>query len=357
VLDLLLRGVSARILRDISLTFPASTHTAIAGPPACGASTLLQVIAGSLRPASGEIVIGAHVVNRLASSKRPLLHVTGTLDVPGRWSVGHALIAAVRRRSLDREDRHHEYELALDRWRLSGLTERRIDTLSSSERTRVHLARIELLRPAILLADRMLEQASASERIALADDIHRLLRVLGTTVITAPSTTDELALADRIVVLDEGRVVQQGSIDAVFASPVNEAAAIATGDVNVIPVMIRGHVVDSVIGEWEIADPPFSGSGVALIRPDAFSIATAGEESDLIYGVEEASFRAGAWQTRGVLSGGVMLRVTFPRNVDLHKGKLLPLRYDARSFRLIKKEVAQWGGIPTDVVPPLRESR
>lgn len=356
VLDVLLRGVSARILRDVTLTFPASTHTAIAGPPACGASTLLQVVAGTLR-SEGEVVIGARVVNRLAPSRRPLLHVTSAPDVPGRWSVGHALIAAVRRRSLDREDRHHEYELTTERWRLSGLTERRIDSLSSSERTRVHLARIELLRPAILVADRMLEAANASERIALADEIYRLLRVLGTTVITAPSTTDELALADRVVVLDEGRVVQQGSADAVFQSPTSEAAAIATGDVNVIPVMIRGSLVESVIGEWQIADPPFSGSGVALIRPDAFTIARAGEESDLIFGVEEASFRGSAWHTRGVLSGGVMLRVTFPRTVELHKGKLLPLRYDPRSFRLIRKDVPQPGGIPTDVVPLMRDSR
>jgi len=52
-----------------------------------------------------------------------------------------------------------------------------------------------------------------------------------------------------------------------------------------------------------------------------------------------------------------MLRVTFPRSTPLHKGKLLPLRYDPREFRLIRKEVAQPGGIPTDVVPSMRDSR
>src|SRR3954467_654089 len=104
VLDVFLRGVSARIVRDVTLTFPSSTHTAIIGPPACGASTLLQVIAGSLRPAAGDGVIGSPVVNRLATSKRPLLYASSAPDVPGRWSVGHALVAAVRRRALDRED-------------------------------------------------------------------------------------------------------------------------------------------------------------------------------------------------------------------------------------------------------------
>ena len=326
VLDVLLRNISARVLRDVTLTFPSSTHTAIAGPAACGASTLLALIAGTLRPESGEVLIGSRVVNRLGVSKRPLLYVTSELDVPGRWSAGHALVAAVRTRPLDREDRHHEYELAIDRWKV--LPDRRIDTLSSSERTRVQLARIELLRPAILVADRVLESASPSERFTLADELYRLLRVLGTTVISTPSATEELALADRVVVLDRGRVVQQGSVNRVFEVPLSEAAALATGDINVVPVIIRGKIVESMIGAWELANPPFSGNGVALVRPDAFTIAAPGEESDFIFAVEEASFRNGAWHARGVLSGGVMLRVTFPRSTELHKGKLLPLRVE-----------------------------
>jgi multiple sugar transport system ATP-binding protein len=357
VLDIVLRAVSARVLRDVSITFPRSTHSAVTGPPACGASTLLGVIAGTVKLESGDVQLGARVVNDVGASRRPLLYVTGALGVPGRWSVSHALVAAVRTRTLDREDRHREYELAADRWRLSALTERRIDTLSSSERTRVHLARIELLRPAILIADRLLEHASPAERLDLADDFFRVLRVLGTTVVSAPSTSDELAAADRVVVLDRGRVVQHGTPASVFAQPASEAAAMATGEVNVIPLRIRGTLVESVIGAWKLAQPPFEGSGVALVRPDAFTVAAPNEESDLIFGIEEASFRGGAWHCRGVLSGGVELRVVLPRAVEVHKGKLLALRYDPAAIRLLPREVAQPGGVPTDVVPPMRESR
>ncbi len=356
MLDLVLRGVSARLIRDVSLTFPSSTHTAVTGPPACGASTLLQLIAGELKPERGEILIGSRVVNRLPLKRRPLLFVHA-LDVPRRWSVGHALVAAVARRSLDREDRHHEYTLALERWQLTALADRKVSTLSSSEETRVLLARIELSRPAILVADRMLERANASERYALADEIYRLLRVMGTTVISTPSTTDELAFADRVAILDRGTLIQQGSPETVFNTPLDVAAAASTGEANIIPVFIKNRTVVSVIGEWDLSDPPFQGSGVALIRADAFSIASAGEESDLIYGVEEAAFRNGTWFTSGILSGSIVLHVAFPRTVELHKGKLLPLRYDSRQIRLVKKEIAQPAGIPTDVIPPLHESR
>jgi len=356
VLDLVLRGVSARVIRELTLTVPSSTHTMVSGPPGCGASTLLKLVAGELKPERGEIIIGSRAVNRIPLKRRPLLYIDG-LDVPGRWSTGHALVAAVARRSLDREDRHHEYTIAAERWRLGALIDRKVATLSSSERTRLLLARIELLRPAILVADRLLEGANPSERYTLADDFYRLLRVMGTTVITAPSTIEELAFADRVAILDRGRLLQHGSAETIFHSPADAAAAAATGDTNIIPIFIRGNRVESVIGEWEMADPPFEGSGIALIRPDAFHVATSGEESDLIYGIEEAAFRNGAWFTSGVLSGGVVLRVVLPRSLSLHKGKLLPLRYDSREIRLVKKDVAQPGGIPTDVVPPLRDSR
>ena len=319
------------ILPDLNLTFPKSTHTAIIGPPACGASTLLRVIAGD---APGDVRIGARDVSALRRGRRPLLFVTSAIDAPERWSVRHLLIAAVRTRTLDREDRHHEYELAADKWRLGALLDRRIATLSSTERTLANLARIELLKPAILVADRLLEQANPSIVAKLADDFARTLRVAGTTVISAPASPVELGLCDRVVVLDAGRVVQEGIPSEVFGSPRSEAAALATGDVNVIPIEIRGRSVTSVIGSWELDAPPFEGSGVALARPDDFAVAAKGEDSDLIFGIEEASFRDGRWHLRGILTGGLILHVAVARDVVVHKGKLLALRYDPSRFSL-----------------------
>ncbi len=320
-------------VQGLTLTFPKSTHTAIAGPPASGASTLLRVIAGDAR---GTVRIGARDVSALRRSSRPLLYVTSSLDAPERWSLRHLLIAAVRARTLDREDRHHEYELAVDKWRLGALLDRRLGTLSSTERTLANLARIELLKPAILVADRLLEQANPSAVARLADDIHRTLRVAGTTVISAPSSPVELGLCDRVVVLDGGRVVQEGVPSEVFGAPASEAAAVATGDVNVIPIEIRGRTVTSPIGTWE-TEASFEGAGVALARPDDFAVAARGEDSDLIFGIEEASFRDGRWHLAGILTGGLILRVVVPRDTAVHKGKLLALRYDPARFLHLRK--------------------
>lgn len=364
MLDVALQGLSFRHpngfeLRDLTVTFPLSTNTALVGPSGCGTTTLLRLIAGTLRPSAGDVVIGQRRVTALKPAHRPLLHVDASLEIPGRWSVQHALVAAVRGRSLDRIDRHREFMYAAGRWQLTPLLERKIATLSATEELRVRLARIELLRPAIVLADRLLERASPSDRLLLADAIHRLFRVMGTTVISAPASRAELAFADTIVVLDQGRIVQQGPPAAVFAEPESEAAAVATGETDAVPITIRGSVVESPIGSWELAAPPFQGEGVALVRPGDFLPAARGEESDFIFGVEEAGFVDGRWLARGYLSGGDLLRVALPAGTAVHKGKVLALRYDPSRFLLVPRarNARQSATVPTDVIPPLSESR
>ena len=314
----------------------AGTHAAVVGPPACGASTLLRVIAGDLPPQSGDVRIGTRIVNDVPRRQRPLLYATSDLEAPGRWSVQHLLVAAVRTRSLDREDRLHELNLAATKWHIDSLLARRLDSLSSTERAFANLARIELLRPGVLVADRLLENVNPSILPSVADELYRTLRVLSATVVVAPASAVELGLVDALVVLDRGRVVQQGVASHVFRHPANEAAARATGEINVVPVTIRGREVESPIGAWTVDAPPFQGAGVALARPDDFAVAKPGEESYVILAVEEASFYGGAWHVRGFLTGVVILHVELPRDTAVHKGKLLALRYDPRRFTLIR---------------------
>jgi len=338
VLDVALEHVTlGNRIRDVTLTLPRSTHTAIVGPPASGASTLLQIITGELRPDSGEVRIGARSVTKLPARRRPVLFATSRIDAPGRWSVGHLLIAAVRQRTLDREDRHHEYELAIAKWRLDEVIERPLRSLSSSEATLAQLARIELMRPGILLVDRILENLNPSVATGVADDFFRTLRVMGATVISAPASFAEVGVMDRMVVLEKGRVVQEAAPSAVYRRPVSEAAAVATGEVNIIPITIRGNAVESPIGSWN-ATASFQGTGIALARPEDFSVAAAGEESDLIFGIEEASFRRGGWMATGILTGGLNLRVTLPGDFAVHKGRLIPLRFDSSRFVLLPRE-------------------
>lgn len=308
----------------LSLTFAKSTYTAIVGPPASGISTLLRTIAGDAPLKSGSILIGSRDVTRLRRARRPLLYATGHLDAPARWSVRHTLIAAVRQRTLDRIDRQHEFNLAVSKWKLQGLLDRSLRSLSTTEVTLVNAARIELLKPAILIADRVLDQAG----INLADEFYRTLRILGTTVISAPASTAELGFTDRVVVIEGNRAVQDGTYSHVYRHPSSAAAAQATGEVNLVPITIRGNLAESVIGTWTVDPAPFQGEGIAAIRPHDFVVARKGEESDLIFGIEEATFHGDRWRARGFLTGNIALTVALPPDTEVHKGRLLALRYD-----------------------------
>ncbi len=335
-------------LRDVNLTFRASTHTAVTG---LGASTLLKLVSGYLKPDQGEIRIGTRAITAFRPGRRPLLYATSEPGVPGRWSVQHALVAAVRQRTLDRPDRQQEYDLAVSKWGLERFLQRRVDTLSSSECVRLAAARIELLRPGILIGDRVLSDAEQ-----LADELYRTMRVIGATVITAPASLVELGHTDRVLVLSGGRVAQDDSAARLFTHPADEAVAAATGEVNVIPITIRDGVVESAIGSW--SSTAFTGTGVALARPDDFTVAGAAEESDLIVGVEEAVFDRGQWMVRAILSGAFVLRVRLPRETTVYKGKLLALRYDPGRFSLMPRDIdVPRASAPTDVVPPLGETR
>jgi ABC-type Fe3+/spermidine/putrescine transport system ATPase subunit len=161
-----------------------------------------------------------------------------------------------------------------------------------------------------------------------------------------------------VAVLRDGQIVQHGSSAHIHARPADEAAAHATGAVNIVPINIRGGLVESPIGSWEIGSAPFQGTGVALVRPEEFSVAAPGQDSDLIFGIEEASFAEGRWLATGFVTGGLALRVALPPGTEIHKGKLLPLRYDGSRFRVIRREgPGPAPGVPTDIVPPLGETR
>ncbi len=364
MLDVTLRGVSCvpRLgamapLRDANIVFCRGLHTAVAGDTASGASTLLAMVSGALQPSAGEVAIGARPVNGLKQAKRPLLVVGPESDAPLRWSAAHALIAAARGRTLDREDREREIAFVASKWEVDGLMTRAIRDLPIDDRLRVHLAAIELSRPAILVADRLFEHASGSLMPQFSADLHRALRIAGTTMIYTPSGAHDLAECDDLVVLERGAIVQQGSLAAVYRAPVSEAAARATGEISVIPLVVRGSVVESSIGSWSFDG--FEGNGVALCRPEHFSQALPGEESDLILAIEEARFRDGRWFVIGNLSGAVPLTVVLPGSEKMTRGRLLPLRYDPTSFMVLPGG----GGLPhgstvsTDVIPARDLSR
>lgn len=323
---------------ELDLRFEASTHTALIGAAGSGKTALLRVVAGELPVRAGTVRMGRQDVTHAATARRPVLLSSRDLDTPPRRTVRHAMVAALRQTALDREDRLAAFDRIAVDWELATILDRRFRDLSSGEVCRARLALIEVLRPAILLLERVFRGTSPGDARRLSLQLHDSLRAVGTTVISEIEHVGELELFDRIVVLDGGRVAQTGVPQEVLEAPASIEAAFAGGPAVLIPVSIRGVTVESPIGTWETESPPFQGVGTAIARPHHFETADGGE-SDFVLGVERAAFREGLWRVQGYVTGGVLIEVALPGRMSVHKGKLVPLRYDPRRFVLVRRAI------------------
>lgn len=321
---------------DFDLRFAAGRHTAIIGPEGAGKTRLLHLVAGEARPDSGEITIGRQIVNRVPASGRPVMLTSRDASFPERWTVRHALVASLQRRRSDRDNRLDAFDSLVEDWELGRLLDRRMRDLSSSERLRVRLARIEGFHPAILLSERLFDGASWSAVLDLAGTFHRAIRGIGSTLIAEISHAEELTFYDRLVVVSEGRVVQEGLPQAVIEAPCSVDAARAGGPVNQLDVTIEGNRARSVIGEWTVHDPPFQGAGIALARPWHFRLVPPGEESDFVLAIDTAAYGNGDWHITGLVTGGSPLEVRLPGTIPIHKGKLLALACEPSRFVLVR---------------------
>lgn len=362
MLDLALKSLAfsyrgTPLFADLSLAITARSHVAIVGLRGTGKSTLLKLLAGDEKPSRGSIHIGTREVTGLTRKRRPLLYLTPTMEEPSRWSVGHLLVAAVRQRPLDREDRFIDLDEAARRWEVQELLERPLRSLSSSELARARCAQIELLRPGILVMERLLAGTDPSERRDLSDQLFRYLRTIGTTVITETVSFHDLGQCDTTVVLENGKVRSAGGIKQAYDSPASMAAAKATGKVNLVPVTIKGNDVESPIGAWSEEQPPFQGDGIYLLRPEHLAIAGRGEDSDFILAVEEASFSEGFWLLRGYMSAGQSVIATASGSANVTKGKLLPYRILPHVRHYEKRAHEGLGGVPRDGIPSIKDSR
>jgi ABC-type sugar transport system ATPase subunit len=346
-------------LGPVSALFRRGTTTALAGPAGAGKSTLLAAIAGVHDAASGSIRIGSRNVETLSPSRRPVLYSERHLLLPRFWSVRHVLISALRQRTLSREERLSELDSLTERWSLDSIIEQSVRTLSGGQAARLRLAQLEALRPGIALLERPFAGAAAGDRPGLIEQTFRMLRGIGATVVFECSDVDELAACDGMIVLEEGTIAQRGLPSEIYNRPATLAAAEATGMVNAIPALVSRGVLESAIGSWETSVR--DGEVTVLARPEWFAPATASEESDFIFAIEDAGFTRGRWLARGILTGSVMLQVELPAGMSPSKGKLLPMRFDPQRFTLLPQALRRkefLAALPTTGgIPPLAETR
>lgn len=224
------RGVSVvleekHVLREVSLDVMPGEVVALAGPSGSGKSTLLRVVLGLTPPSEGSVSIGERLTNQgrkvvVAPEDRNLAMVFQDLALWPHLTVAGNLAFALRSRGVPGPECKARIEAVLGRTGLRDKTSRRPSSLSGGERQRVALARALVQNPVALLLDEPLASLDVLLRVEMLSFLRELLRDRRCPVLyVTHDGAEAAALVDRVVVLEGGRVVQQGTMAELAASP------------------------------------------------------------------------------------------------------------------------------------------
>ena len=240
---------------DLSIGTEGSVVTALLGPSGCGKSTLIRAIAGIERPSAGTIGFDGVDLAEVPTHRRDfgVVFQDGQL-LPGR-TVSANISYGLRARRWSRSATGERVRELLELVGLPGLEDRPVSELSGGQAQRVALARALAPRPRLLLRDEPLSSLDRRLRERLAVDIAEILRAAGTPTILVTHDHQEAAvLADRIAIMSEGVIVQSGTPDAVWRTPISEWVARFVGCTSIVTAHMDGEVAVTAVGRVRLPD-------------------------------------------------------------------------------------------------------
>jgi iron(III) transport system ATP-binding protein len=257
----------AQALRDVSFEVAPGTFLVLLGPSGSGKTTLLRCLAGIERASSGRIVIGgvtvADELRHLPPERRGLSMVFQDYALWPHLTVRDNVAFALRRQRYSRDARRRQADAMLERVGLAQLAARYPNELSGGEQQRVALARALVAGTGLILCDEPLSNLDADLRERMRVEISALVRGAGaTTVYITHDQAEAFALADRIGILDRGRLVQAGTPEEIYSAPATPFVARFTGLAGELPVRVRRQWPDGTV-EVE----PEGGTGARPGRP------------------------------------------------------------------------------------------
>ena len=229
---------------DVSLTVNTGEFVTLLGPSGCGKSTLLRMIGGFEDPTNGSIWLDGQDVTHLPPNRRDVNVVFQDYALFPHMSVGKNVGYGLKFTDAPRNQVATKAGEALDLVGLSDKYDAKPSQLSGGQRQRVALARALVRRPKVLLLDEPLSALDANLREAMQVELRHLHQKVGLTFIMVTHDQDEaLAMADRVLVMRHGRVVQDGTPDDLYDRPASAYVADFVGSTNMFQsAVVDGHV-------------------------------------------------------------------------------------------------------------------
>src|SRR6478609_1271474 len=209
-----------RAVADVSLTAEAGSLLVLLGPSGCGKSTTLRLIAGLEQPDGGSIAIGSTDVTHLTPAQRKISMVFQSYALFPHLSVAENIVFGLRVRRVSRAERDERLRRVADIVGLSHLLERKPSQLSGGQRQRVALGRAIIAEARVCLMDEPLSNLDAKLRHEMRTEIRALQQRLGMTMVyVTHDQTEAMTMADRVILMRDGRIEQNGPPEALHSRP------------------------------------------------------------------------------------------------------------------------------------------
>jgi ABC-type Fe3+/spermidine/putrescine transport system ATPase subunit len=238
--DLQVSYGATRVLHQVSLGVAAGEFVALLGPSGCGKTTLLRAISGFVPVESGTISVAGRDITRAPPDKRGMAMVFQSYALWPHMTTAQNLGYGLKLRRVPKADIARRVSEILAMLKLEGFGERNVTQLSGGQRQRVALGRALAINPELLLLDEPLSNLDARIREEVRHEIKALQAKLGITTIHVTHDREEaMVMADRIAILDAGRVAQLGSPEEVYNRPNSPFVAAFMGAGNMLELEAR----------------------------------------------------------------------------------------------------------------------
>jgi putative spermidine/putrescine transport system ATP-binding protein len=243
----------------VNIKIPDGSYCCLLGPSGCGKTTILRMIAGHEDPTAGEILIGGENVVGLPPVARRTAMMFQSYALFPHLSVRDNIAFALRVRGVSKATRRKGADAMMERVRLTEFADRLPAQLSGGQQQRVALARAAITEPRVLLLDEPLSALDEHLRIQMRQELGGMQRDLGITFVHVTHTQLEaIALADLVVVMEQGKIRQAGAARDVYASPKDRYVAEFLGGQNVLSGRVQ-----TVNGQHAVVAPP-EGTGITV---------------------------------------------------------------------------------------------
>jgi putative spermidine/putrescine transport system ATP-binding protein len=277
-----------KALDGLTLHIEPGEMVALLGPSGCGKTTALRILAGLDEATSGSVSVGGKDLTGVAANKRDMGMVFQAYSLFPHLTVVDNVAFGLKLRGEGTSDRRARASEMLE---LVGLTEHRdkyASQLSGGQQQRVALARALAIRPSVLLLDEPLSALDAKVRVQLREEIRRVQQEVGTTTLFVTHDQEEaLAVADRVGVMNQGRLEQLAAPADLYLHPATPFVAGFVGLNNRVTAHVTGDTADVLGSRVPVLGGSIpSGTGVALVRPEAVSVTADPEGRSLVASVE-----------------------------------------------------------------------